>query len=192
MAFDLQTRDGEILATRAATIIWVALIAALSVGGSLAFACAAPLAAVAALAGCKMERGAGLALVVAAWLSNQVIGYGVLGYPQTFHSFAWGAAIGGASILAFFGAHAASASAGNRPLSLAIGFLAAFAIYEFALYLAGIPLSGSAEAFSMPIVTRIFEINVVAFAGLLIFHRLAVAVSLLPGIAAHSPEVAVR
>jgi hypothetical protein len=35
--------------------VWIALVAALTVGGSLAFACAAPLAAIAALA-CAASR----------------------------------------------------------------------------------------------------------------------------------------
>jgi hypothetical protein len=180
MDFELQAGNAGSLSPRLATTIWIALLAALTVGGSLAFACAAPLAAIAALAGCKMERTSGLSLVVSAWLSNQIVGYGILGYPQTADSFAWGAAIGVASLLAFLAAHAAAASVGHRMLGLVAGFAAAFAVYEFALYLVGIPLSASAKAFSAPIVERIFEINVVSFAGLLILHRLALATSLLP------------
>jgi hypothetical protein len=180
MDFDLSTKAADSLSPRAAITIWIALIAALTVGGSLAFACAAPLAAIAALAGCKMERTSGLALVGAAWLANQIVGYGILGYPQTVDSFAWGAAIGIASLLAFLAAHTAAASVNHRALGLVAGFVAAFAVYEIALYLVGIPLSASAEAFSAPIIGRIFEINVVSFAGLLVLHRLALATSLLP------------
>ena len=36
--------------------VWIALVAALTVGGSLAFACAAPFAAIAALASLTMRR----------------------------------------------------------------------------------------------------------------------------------------
>lgn len=180
MDFDLSTKAAGSLSPRAVTTIWIALIAALTVGGSLAFACAAPLAAIAALAGCKMERASGIALVGAAWLSNQVVGYGILGYPQTAYSFAWGAAIGVASLLAFLAAHTAATSVNHRALGLIAGFVAAFAVYEIALYLVGIPFSTSAKAFSAPIVGRIFEINLVSFAGLLILHRLALATSLLP------------
>jgi hypothetical protein len=180
MAFDLQTKTTNSLPPLAATAIWVALIATLSIGGSLAFACATPLAAIAALAAGKMERIPGLALVAAAWLSNQIVGYGILGYPQTFESFAWGAAIGVAAILAFIGARATIALANHHLLGLIMGFVAAFAAYELTLYLAGIPLSASAQTFSAPVVARIFEINIVSFAGLLLLHRVAVAISLLP------------
>jgi hypothetical protein len=159
------------------TGIWTGLIAGLSVIGSLAFACAAPLAAIGALAASKMPRGRGLELVIAAWLSNQIVGYGILGYPRTFDSFAWGTAIGVAAVLAFAGACAATAFAGPRPLGLAMAFLSAFAVYELALYLTGMLLGTSEDAFSAATVARIFEINLVSFVGLLVLLRLSVGVS---------------
>lgn len=162
------------------TGIWTGLIAGLSIIGSLVFACAAPFAAIGALAASTMNREQGLMLVIAAWLSNQIVGYGILGYPQNTESFAWGAAIGLAAILAFMGARAATAFAGTRPFGLAAAFLAAFAIYELALYLTGTVIFASEDAFSVAVVARILEINLVSFVGLLGLHRLAVAAALLP------------
>lgn len=173
----------------AAVGLWIALIAALSIGGSLAFACAAPLAAIGALAGAKMKSAEGVALVAVAWLSNQIVGYGILDYPMTANSFAWGAAIGVASIVAFYGARAVSGGAGASALALASPFLAAFAAYELALYGAGLVLGSSDEAFSVAVVERIFLINLASFAGLLLLHRAAVALSLIrPG--AEAPATA--
>lgn len=162
------------------TGIWTGLIAGLSIIGSLVFACATPFAAIGALAATKMDREQGLLLVIAAWLSNQIVGYGILGYPQTAESFAWGAAIGIAAILALMGARTATAFAGTRSLGLASAILAAFAAYELALYLTGTMLFASEDAFSFATVARIFEINLVSFVGLLALHRLAVATTLLP------------
>ncbi len=163
------------------TGIWTGLIAGMSIIGSLVFACATPFAAISALAASKMNYERGLILVIAAWLSNQIVGYGILGYPQTAESFAWGAAIGVAAILAFTAAHAATALAGARLFfGLATAFLTAFAAYELALYLTGTVFFASEDAFSVAVVTRILEINLVSFVGLLALHRLAVAVSLLP------------
>jgi hypothetical protein len=160
------------------TGIWTALIAGLSIVGSLVFACATPFAAIGALAASRMDREPGLTLVVAAWLSNQIVGYGILGYPRTVESFAWGAAIGLAAVLAFLGARVATAFAGTRPFGLASAFLAAFAVYELALYLIGTVLFTSDAAFSIAVVARILEINLVSFVGLLGLHWLAVAASL--------------
>jgi len=162
------------------TGIWTGLIAGLSVIGSFIFACATPFAAISALAASKMGRGQGLMLVIAAWLSNQIVGYGILGYPQTAESFAWGAAIGIASILAFMAARTATAFGGTQPFGLVTAFLAAFAGYELALYLTGTVLFASEDAFSAAVVARILEINLISFVGLLGLHRLTVAASLLP------------
>src|SRR5262249_47157523 len=73
---------------------WIALIAALTVGGSLAFACAAPLAAIAALASLTMRQVEGIALVVMAWLANQLVGFAIPGYPLDLSTFGWGRALG--------------------------------------------------------------------------------------------------
>lgn len=157
--------------------LWIALIAALSISGSLAFACAAPLAAISALAGAKMKRGEGVVLVVAAWFSNQVVGYGILDYPLTANSFAWGAALGISSIAAFFGTRAVSASAGASTLALAGAFLAAFATYQAALYGAGFVLGTSDEAISAAVLERVFLINLASFGALILLHRAAVAMA---------------
>jgi hypothetical protein len=167
MAFDLPSDDQIFPNSRAANAIWIALIAALSIAGSLAFACAAPLAAIAALAATRMDARTGLALVVAAWLTNQIVGHGFLNYPQTFESYAWGAAIGIATIAAFATARAAGKLSRAWPLRLAVSFFVAFATYELALYVAGIPLGSSTDAFSASVVARIFEVNLVSFAGLI-------------------------
>lgn len=158
-----------------AKAIWIALVAALSVAGSLAFACAAPLAAISALAGAKMDRSSGFALVCLAWLSNQIVGFTLLGYPQTGNAFAWGAAICAASVAAFFAVKSAVAFLPSGPVRLIASFTAAFAAYELTLVLAGILLGPSVEAFSFQVIARVLTVNVISFIGLLTLHRLATA-----------------
>ena len=120
-------------------------------------------------------------LVGLAWLANQIIGYGFLGYPQTWDSFAWGGAIGIAACLGAVGALTIAPRAmrlGTLGI-IATAFFAAFALYELALYAASFVLPGSAEAFSLPVVWRIFYVNVIALVGLLVVHRLALAARLI-------------
>ena len=69
------------------TGLWIALVAACIVIGSFAFACAAPMIAVATFAATKMRIGEAFTVVLVAWLANQLVGYLVLGYPQTWDSF---------------------------------------------------------------------------------------------------------
>lgn len=150
-------------------MIWVALIAGLSVGGSYIYACAAPLAAVAALAAGKMDRRSGLSLVGLAWLSNQTVGYGLLNYPVTVNSISWGVAIGIATAVAFFVATGASKSRQGL-VSVGLAFATAFVAYELSLYVASFVLGASAAAFSAATVLLILKINAVALLLLLVLH----------------------
>lgn len=161
--------------------LWVVLVIVSSIGFSFALACATPFAALATLAAPNMPRRDLFTLVGLAWLANQIIGYGFLAYPQTWDSFAWGGAIG---IAAYLGALGALAVAPRTKQLGAIGiigtaFLAAFALYELALYAASFALPGSAEAFSLPVIWRIFYVNVIALVCLLVVHRLALAARLI-------------
>jgi hypothetical protein len=170
---------------RAKIAIWIGLVAGSSILFSLALACATPVAALTAIAGLKMSRRAALVLVMAAWAANQAVGYLVLGYPTTWDSFAWGAVIGVAAVLATLMVSEIAGRQGWLIIGVIAGFLAAFLVYEATLFAATALLPSGAEAFSLPVVSRILWINALALAGLLALHRLAMVVGLL----ASSPAI---
>jgi hypothetical protein len=114
-----------------------------------------------------------LLLVTLAWLSNQMIGFAILGYPLTAGSLAWGIAIGLAAVLAFIGSRMASVWTRRHYFGLAPLFASSFTIYELTLYLAAAGLSASSDAFSARTVIRVFEINLVSFAAALLLQWLA-------------------
>lgn len=156
--------------------LWVSLIVLGSIGFSFIFACATPFAALASMAALGMPRRDVFAVVGLAWLANQGIGYGLLGYPQTWDSFAWGAVIG---IAAGLGAWAAISvaerlSQHNRLLVIGLSFLAAFVGYQLTLRVAGFVVGGSGD-FSLAIVTYVLKVNLGGLAAVLLAHRLAVA-----------------
>jgi hypothetical protein len=171
----------------AAVALWMALIAGLSVAGSFAFACAAPLAAVAALAAITMGRAEGAALVVAAWLANQIVGFGFLHYPLAAHTFAWGGAIGVGALTGFLAARLTQAVRLPSLVSVTLALPLAFVAYEAALYAAGLVLGSTHSTFTAEIIERIFVINAVAFVGLLVLERMAIALSLLRPVSEPSP-----
>lgn len=158
--------------------LWGFLILAGSIGFSFVFACATPFAALATLAALNMRRRDVFAVVGCAWLANQAIGYGLLHYPQTWDSFAWGGAIG---VGAGLGAWAAAAAAdrmqpmGKAP-AIAVAFLAACLAYQAVMYVSGLVLPGG--GFSLAIVETVLTINAGALLGLLVAHRAAVAIGL--------------
>jgi hypothetical protein len=158
--------------------IWIALLVSSGIGLSLVFACATPFAAVATLAALKLERRDAVAVVGLVWLVNQAIGYGILGYPWTLDSVAWGGAIGLSGFLALL---VAAAFSSTRPVRLAIGlpFVGAFAAFELALYVAGFALPGGQGGFTAAIVEKVFLVNLVTLVGLLAVYQVALMAGLL-------------
>jgi hypothetical protein len=171
MTSSVQPRIEQRIAPPAATTLWIALIAALCVGGSYAYACAAPFAAIATLAAAKMDRRAGLALVVVSWIVNQAVGFAFLDYPHTANTFAWGLAIGVGAIVSYAAARTITEAGKSKAITLPLAFIVAFVAYEATLYAASFPLGGSDYAFSLEIVWYILKVNAVAFASLLLLHR---------------------
>jgi hypothetical protein len=159
---------------------WIALLGGSSVAFSLVFACATPFVALVTLAALNMERRDAFIVTGAVWLANQAVGHGILDYPRTFDSYAWGAAIGIAVLLALVMALAVGGHVARRGALVAtgVGFASAFVVYELALYVAGFWLSSSGTAFSWPIISYILQVNALGLAGLLIVRWAAATIGL--------------
>jgi hypothetical protein len=154
--------------------IWIALIVVAGIGSSFFFACATPFAAVATLASLKIDRREAVATVGLVWLANQAIGYGILGYPWTLDSAAWGVAIGLSALLALLAATALTPVRAAR-IGISLPFIGAFATYEMGLYLAGFVLPGGEGGFTAAVVGQIFAINLVALILVLAIYQVALA-----------------
>ncbi|MSO76309.1 MAG: hypothetical protein EXQ87_05285 [Alphaproteobacteria bacterium] len=163
------TANGNGFAKRAG---WIALLTAASLLFTLALGCAMPVAALAALAALHMGRRDGLALMAVTWLVNQGVGYGLLDYPQTFASFAWGAMIGVSALAALAAAIGSVAPAlrGGWPVAACAAFMAAFLAYEGVLYAASAFLPSSAGTYGWPVVSWVLQVNALAFAVLLLIQ----------------------
>lgn len=159
--------------------LWILVIVAGSIGFSFVFACATPFAALAVLAALNMPRRDVFLVIGLAWFANQIIGYGLLGYPQTWDSFAWGGAIGIAAGLAAWSAMLTVGLAPRlwKPAAVAVAFLAASLAYQVIMYVSGLVLPGG--GFSLSVVKIVMTINVWALAGLLLVHRVALAAGLI-------------
>lgn len=163
----------------AGTGLWMALMAALTVIGSYGLACVAPLAALAALAALTLRRTEGLILVVGAWIANQAVGFLLLSYPHTADTYAWGAAIGVATVVGYFAASAATSLSNSTLARVAFAFAASFVVYQAALYAFGVATGYAGDSFSAAIVGEVLAINAIAYVAFLALHRIGVALSLL-------------
>jgi hypothetical protein len=160
--------------------LWILLLTAASVFVTLGMACATPFAALATLAALHLSRRDGLALVGIAWLADQAVGYGLLGYPRTANGFAWGVILGVGAFVALVAAQALVERLRDRSPVLAggLGFAGAFVTYQAVLVVATAVLASGAEAFSLPIVGWVLRVNLLSLVGLLILYRLAVWIGL--------------
>lgn len=166
--------------TEARRWLWILLLTAASVFVTLGMACATPFAALAALAALHMSRRDGLALIAIAWLADQTVGYGLLDYPRTGSSIAWGLVLGAAALLAVIAARALAGRLRARgPVTAgAAAFAGAFVVHQAVLVGASAALPSGAEAFSLPVVGWVLRVNLLSLAGLLILYRVAAWIGL--------------
>jgi hypothetical protein len=160
--------------------LWILLLTAASVFVTLGMACATPFAALAALAALHMSRRDGLALVGIAWLADQAVGYGLLQYPRTAGSVAWGVILGVAAVVALLAARVLAERLRARGLlgAGAAAFAGAFVAYQAVLVASTATLPSGAEALSLPVVGWVLRVNLLSLAGLLILYRLALWIGL--------------
>jgi hypothetical protein len=160
----------------AADRLWTPLLMGAAILGSFALACAAPFAALAVMAALTLRPRRGLALVAAAWVLNQAIGYGALDYPWTASSFIWGIGIGLAALAATAAAYAAAdrMAASAAPARAALAFLAAFAVFEAVLLAFGLAL-GETSGFGPAVVGEVALINALWLVALLVVQALLAA-----------------
>ena len=155
--------------------LWLALLVAASLGFTFGFACAVPFAAFGAVAALSLSRRDALLLMLALWLVNQIVGFGVMHYTWDTMTVAWGGILGAIAVFSTLAAQAAIVR--NATIAAAGCFAAAFGVYEGGLYLISTFVMGGAEDFITSIVVRIFEINGAAFLGLLATAFLIAAAS---------------
>jgi hypothetical protein len=162
-------------------LLWIALLTVASVLATGVFACAVPFAALAAVAALNSDRTDGMLLLGTIWLTNQVIGFGFLGYPLEAQAFAWGLAMGLGTLAAYFAARAGVAAVAPFGVVavIAVALPIAFLAYQTVLYAAGLLLPNGEGAFTYGVLAYVGVVEVVAYIVLLTVHRLAVSAGLL-------------
>jgi len=156
--------------------VWFGLLVAVSAAITLIFTCVTPFAAFAVIAAVTMARRDAVTLTVALWLANQAVGFGLLHYPWSGSTVAWGIALGAGAMIATLVAVSAFARLESLPplAQSAIAFAASFVLYQLALYAAASWLGGT-EMFAPGIVSQVLVINAVTLGGLFALRRVVAA-----------------
>jgi hypothetical protein len=149
------------------TAAWPATLGAATVLGSWALACVFPFAAFATLAALTMRPKAGVAMVVSAWLANQIVGFFVLSFPWDAQAVGHGIAILGCTLAGYGAARfvAARMTVGSSLRSVA-SLAAAFVVY-LTLMRAYAQFGGGAENFTLEINAAVALNDALWFAGLM-------------------------
>ena len=149
-------------------LAWPAALGFATVAGTLATACMMPFVGIAVVATATMSGRNAALTVAAAWAANQLLGFGLLGYPLEAHALGWGVALGAASLLALVAARLVVR--GPSLGWLALAFAAAFATFEALLFLyAGV--AGGRGTFTPAIIARIGA-NDASWCAVLVLLRL--------------------
>jgi len=143
--------------------IWTGLLIAAAILFSFALACGMPFAAIGALAALTLASRDAALLAGLGWFTNQVIGFGFLGYPFDAMTIAWGGTLGLSAFAAVAGAGWASKRLGGAALTPILAFLAAWAVQQTVILVASLGLGGTASAFAPSVVWFIFWTNALAF-----------------------------
>ena len=152
---------------RLAPLYYLVLLTVACALASFAFACATPFAAFAVVAAAMLPLQAALAVMLAAWIVNQAIGFGALHYPLDTNTVFWGFAVGVAGLIATGASKLIlrSLPRASSPLALTVALIGAYASYEVVLF-AFTPTLGGAGAFKLAIVARLGLLNLPWLIGL--------------------------
>lgn len=161
------------LSTDRASALWITLLTAASTATALVLACATPFPALAAIAAVHLRTRAGFVLLVAAWVIDQVIGFGFRGYPQDAATLLTGCAIGTAAVASVAVARLAVGGMAGRSdiVRLTVAYVAGFVAFKAAIAL-WTPVMGHADAaLSVEIMLRQFARNGAILVGLVVLYR---------------------
>jgi flagellar biosynthesis protein FliQ len=155
-------------------LLWLAILVFASLIVSVLLSCATPFEAIGAAAAVTLARRDALLASGLTWLINQCVGYGMLGYPWTYNSVAWGLALGAATLVATLAAGALYQTRKALPslLRSTLAFAAAFLAFEVAIYAVAFFFLGGLQDFTTGIVSRVLVINAATFVGLIVIHSL--------------------
>jgi len=148
--------------------LWIGLLIAVSAGLTAGYTCVVPFAALGVAVAMTLPTREAVIGAIAVWFANQAAGFGLMSYPWTPNTIAWGVAIAVASVAATLSAQWLARRLEGRRSSIqtVTAFAMAFAVYESTLYVAAVSMLGGVAAFAPGIVAQVLGINVVALVGL--------------------------
>jgi hypothetical protein len=155
-------------------LLWLGSLIATSALLTTLYTCITPFTALAAIFVTTLSRRQAMSSMAAVWITNQIVGFGVLNYPRTTETFAWGIAICAAALLGTLAADitVCRLASWRSSAQTIAGFVSAFMLYEAALYAFAASVVGGAGAFGPRIIGQVLLVNTVMLVALLALRQL--------------------
>ena len=159
-----------------ANFIWLLILTLAAVAVTVALSCVTPFAALAVALVATVGLRASLCLMVAVWLANQAIGFGLFHFPRTPDTFLMGMAIGAAAVVGTIAAWVVLNRMRAQPVffRLSAALVASFAAYELALA-APVLFLGEPDTFRLAIVAELGLVNAVSLIGMIALNEILAA-----------------
>ncbi|MDO7844485.1 hypothetical protein [Sphingomonas immobilis] len=151
------------------SFLWPLALAATAILGTLVTACMMPFVGVAVASAATMPRGRAALTIGGVWAINQMLGFGLLGFPLDAFALSWGAALLLASLAAMLVAATLLGTRRDFGWRLFAGFVAAFVAYEAALFAFAL-VAGGAGTFTLSIIAQLAANDALWFAALIALH----------------------
>ena len=150
-------------------IAWPLALAAAAILGTIVTACMMPFVGVAVVSAATMPRGRAALTIGGVWAINQLLGFGLLGYPLDAFAVGWGVALGLASLIAMVVAAAILRKRRGFEWRLLAAFAAGFAAYEAGLFVFAL-FAGGTGTFTANVIARLAVNDGLWCAGLVALH----------------------
>ncbi|HTV72384.1 MAG TPA: hypothetical protein VME66_01580 [Candidatus Acidoferrales bacterium] len=138
---------------RPSSTLWATALLVAGLASDLFLTCGSNLVAFAVIAALTLPFRTAVLIATGVWLESQVLGFTLFAYPHTPMTFAWGLALGAATLVAV------AAGAAFRTHNRVVTFLGAFACYEVVVALFALASHAGLHGFAPAVIGELLVRN---------------------------------
>jgi hypothetical protein len=151
--------------SRPTPALWAGTLLVAGVVTDLFLTCGTNLVAFAVASTLTLPLRAAVLVAMGVWLESQVLGFTVFAYPHTPMTYAWGLALGAATLVAVAIASAA------RSQKAAFTFLGAFGAYDLVVAIFALATHAGFHGFTAAVIGELLARNILTALGIALLYR---------------------
>jgi hypothetical protein len=151
--------------SRPTPALWAGTLLVAGLITDLFLTCGSNLVAFAVATALTLPLRSAVLVAAGVWLESQVLGFTVFAYPHTPMTYAWGLALGAATLAAVVSASAI------RFRKAAFTFLGAFGVYELVVAIFALATHAGFHGFTLAVIGELLVRNVLTALGVALLYR---------------------